>query len=62
MALPPSARPVFDPLELSDGPRSPRAPAPSEPIFIGEGEAEMTNPGPDVPPDLDAEVTRTKGK
>jgi hypothetical protein len=34
MTLPPNLRGVFDPLELSEGPRSPRAPAPSEPIQI----------------------------
>jgi hypothetical protein len=43
MTLPPSLRPVFDPFELSEGPRSPRAPAPSEPIYIvDEGEEEVT--------------------
>jgi hypothetical protein len=62
MSLPPAARAIFDPLELSDGPRSPRAPAPSEPIFIGDVESEMTNPVLEVPSDLEAEVTRTKGK
>jgi hypothetical protein len=34
LSLPPSLRPVFDPFELSEGPRSPRAPAPSEPIYL----------------------------
>jgi hypothetical protein len=34
MTLPPGLRGVFDPFELSDGPRSPRAPAPSEPIYL----------------------------
>jgi hypothetical protein len=33
-SLPQALRGVFDPFELSDGPRSPRAPAPSEPIFL----------------------------
>jgi hypothetical protein len=33
-ALPQALRGVFDPFELSDGPRSPRAPAPSEPIYL----------------------------
>jgi hypothetical protein len=46
MTLPATLRPVFDPFELSEGPRSPRAPAPSEPIFIDaedvEGEEEVT--------------------
>jgi hypothetical protein len=34
VALPPSQRALFDGLELSEGPRSPRAPAPSEPIRL----------------------------
>jgi len=55
MTLPPPARAAFDPLELSDGPRSPRAPAHSEPIFV-EMESERTNPGID----LESEVTRAK--
>jgi hypothetical protein len=46
VTLPVTLRPVFDPFELSEGPRSPRAPAPSEPIFIDsedvEGEEEVT--------------------
>jgi hypothetical protein len=46
LTLPTTLRPVFDPFELSEGPRSPRAPAPSEPIFIDaedvEGEEEVT--------------------
>ena len=46
LTLPVTLRPVFDPFELSEGPRSPRAPAPSEPIFIDsedvEGEEEVT--------------------
>jgi hypothetical protein len=46
LTLPATLRPVFDPFELSEGPRSPRAPAPSEPIFIDaedvEGEEEVT--------------------
>jgi hypothetical protein len=36
LALPPELRSVFDPFELSEGPRSPRAPVPSEPIIIEE--------------------------
>lgn len=52
MALPVKARPIFDPLELSDGPRSPRAPAHSEPIYL---EADMTDPG-----ELESETTRSK--
>jgi hypothetical protein len=31
---------VFDPFELSDGPRSPRAPAASEPIYIDADDIE----------------------
>ena len=46
LTLPATLRPVFDPFELSEGPRSPRAPAPSEPIYIDaedvEGEEEVT--------------------
>ena len=46
MQLPVTLRPVFDPFELSEGPRSPRAPAPSEPIYLDaedvEGEEEVT--------------------
>jgi len=34
LTLPESLRGVFDPFELSEGPRSPRAPSPSEPIFL----------------------------
>jgi hypothetical protein len=34
MMLPESLRGVFDAFELSEGPRSPRAPSPSEPIFL----------------------------
>jgi hypothetical protein len=34
LALPPNQRSVFDGLDLSEGPRSPRAPAPSEPIQL----------------------------
>ena len=52
MALPVKARLIFDPLELSDGPRSPRAPAHSEPIYL---EADMTDPG-----ELESETTRSK--
>lgn len=33
-ALPQGLRGVFDPFELHEGPRSPRAPAPSEPIYL----------------------------
>ncbi len=40
MALPATLRPVFDPFELSDGPRSPRAPAASEPIYIDADDIE----------------------
>jgi hypothetical protein len=46
LTLPTTLRPVFDPFELSEGPRSPRAPAPSEPIYIDaddvEGDEEPT--------------------
>jgi hypothetical protein len=38
MTLPSTLRPMFDPFELSEGPRSPRAPAPSEPIYIDAGD------------------------
>jgi hypothetical protein len=51
LTLPVTLRPVFDPFELSEGPRSPRAPAPSEPIFI---DAE------DVEGDADEEPTRNR--
>jgi len=54
VGLPLTARPIFDPLELSDGPRSPRAPAHSEPIYL---EADMTDPG-----ELESEPTRHKSK
>jgi hypothetical protein len=47
MTLPTTLRAVFDPFELSDGPRSPRAPAPSEPIYL---DAE----------DVEEEVTRSR--
>jgi hypothetical protein len=47
MTLPATLRPVFDPFELSEGPRSPRAPAPSEPIYL---DAE----------DVEEEVTRNR--
>ena len=53
MRLPPALRAAFDPFELSEGPRSPRAPAPSEPIFL---EAETSEMGVD---DVDDEVTST---
>src|SRR6185312_10510247 len=48
----PTLRPVFDPFELSEGPRSPRAPAPSEPIYIDADDVEGDNP--------DEEVTRNR--
>jgi hypothetical protein len=47
MMLPVTLRPVFDPFELSEGPRSPRAPAPSEPIYLDANE-------------VDEEVTRNR--
>ena len=34
LALPPSVRPAFDAFDLSEGPRSPRAPALSGSIFL----------------------------
>jgi hypothetical protein len=40
MTLPATLRPVFDPFELSEGPRSPRAPAPSEPIYLDADDVE----------------------
>jgi hypothetical protein len=40
MTLPATLRPIFDPFELSEGPRSPRAPAPSEPIYIDADDVE----------------------
>jgi hypothetical protein len=43
MMLPHSVRGIFDPFELSEGPRSPRAPAPSEPIYL-EADEEETRP------------------
>jgi hypothetical protein len=46
LTLPHTLRAVFDPFELSDGPRSPRAPAPSEPIYIDQ--------------DIENEVTRSR--
>jgi hypothetical protein len=48
MTLPSTLRPVFDPFELSEGPRSPRAPAPSEPIYLDAD-------------DVEEEVTRNRG-
>jgi hypothetical protein len=57
MGLPPASRAIFDPFELSEGPRSPRAPAPSEPIFL---DVESTNPGDLSSSDLDVEPTRTR--
>lgn len=48
MSLPATLRPVFDPFELSEGPRSPRAPAPSEPIYIDAGDS------------IEEEVTRSR--
>ena len=46
MTLPQTLRASFDPFELSDGPRSPRAPAPSEPIYLDA--------------DLDDEITHNR--
>jgi hypothetical protein len=50
VTLPVTLRPVFDPFELSEGPRSPRAPAPSEPIYIDadDVEEEVTRQRDDV--------------
>lgn len=56
MTLPPTARAVFDPFELSDGPRSPRAPIPSERIYL---EVEPTNPGAEFD-GLDNESTKQR--
>ena len=45
LLLPQSLRGAFDPFELTGGPRSPRAPAPSEPIYLDaqdEDEDEVT--------------------
>ena len=50
MTLPEAMRPFFDPLELSEGPRSPRAPAPSAQIYL---DADATSVGDD----LDIEIT-----
>ncbi|MEO6950601.1 MAG: hypothetical protein ABI321_02230 [Polyangia bacterium] len=47
--LPEAVRAFFDPLELSEGPRSPRAPAPSAQIYL---DVDPTNVGDD---DLDLE-------
>jgi hypothetical protein len=44
MTLPATLRPMFDPFELSEGPRSPRAPAPSEPIYIDAAEVSDEEP------------------
>ena len=44
LTLPTTLRPVFDPFELSEGPRSPRAPAPSEPIMLDNVEYEEEEP------------------
>jgi hypothetical protein len=49
MTLPATLRPVFDPFDLSEGPRSPRAPAPSEPIYL-------------EPEGIEDEVTRDRDK
>ena len=49
MSLPTTLRPVFDPFELSEGPRSPRAPAPSEPIYLDADDVEA-----------DDEITRNR--
>lgn len=38
LLLPQSLRGAFDPFELTEGPRSPRAPAPSEPIYLDADE------------------------
>jgi hypothetical protein len=50
MTIPPPFRATFDPFELTEGPRSPRAPAPSEPIYIDAQddveEEEVTTTGP----------------
>jgi len=48
MTLPPHFRATFDPFELTEGPRSPRAPAPSEPIYLDAAE------------DVEEEVTTTQ--
>ena len=40
LTLPATLRPVFDPFELHEGPRSPRAPAPSEPIYLDTDDVE----------------------
>jgi hypothetical protein len=50
LTLPQSMRGVFDPFELTEGPRSPRAPAPSEPIYL-DAEVDM---------DAEDEVTTTQ--
>lgn len=50
MTLPPNLRGIFDPFELTEGPRSPRAPAPSEPIYL------------DAPADLENEITQHRPK
>ena len=44
MSLPHTLRGVFDPFELMEGPRSPRAPAPSEPIVLDSVEYEEEEP------------------
>jgi hypothetical protein len=41
LSLPSQMRPVFDSFELSEGPRSPRAPAASEPIFLDAEEDDV---------------------
>jgi hypothetical protein len=51
MTLPATMRSAFDPFELTEGPRSPRAPAPSEPIYL-DAEA--------VDPESEDEVTKTQ--
>ena len=48
LTLPQSLRGTFDPFELTEGPRSPRAPAPSEPIYL---EADV---------DVEEEITTTQ--
>jgi hypothetical protein len=57
MSIPPPFRATFDPFELTEGPRSPRAPAPSEPIYLdaedvegdGDNEEEVTATQPRKP-------------
>jgi len=58
MTLPPASRAIFDPFECSEGPRSPRAPAPSAPIYL---DIDATNPGRDVS-DLEPDIEVTKNR